>query len=426
MIHSIYIDNFKGFRDTIIPFGNVNFLVGDNSTGKTTVINLVRLLDSISFWNDVDILTNSNEVVPFKEFVNQYSDDQSYFSIGIDSDWDEDKSRVYFLLTFKEDPETLLSQLKSFKFTTGDNTVFVENESKGSHVYVKKYRNQAFAFWLKDKKGFKKNKDLEHFVDGENRTPFIVMVNYIINYLSGANDIFTPEIMIPVSSGNEWIAPVRASAKKYYHSEESLYKEDGSHIPHMIKSIFDQDRPLRNNILRIIRDFGKDSGLFDDIKIEKYGKKDYAPFSINIIYNKIPINLSRVGFGVNQILPLLLESLYYRKYLLSYQQPELHLHPKAQAAFGNVIYFSSLVMGNNYLIETHSDFLINRYRYMMHIREDAEEKPDHDARILFFERSAEGLSVSSIVFDKNGKYPENMPESYGKFFIDEQFNMLSV
>lgn len=426
MIHSIYIDNFKGFREAFIPFGNVNFLVGDNSTGKTTVINLVRLLDSIPFWNDVDLLANSNEVVPFKELVNQYSEDKSYFSIGIDTEWDDNKSRVFFLMTFREDPDTLLSQLSSFKFTTGSNTVFVEKKTKKSCVFLKKYKDQDFLLWVKDNKGFKRNNKLEHCIDSEFRTPFIVMVNYIINYLSGADDIFTPEIMIPVSSGNEWIAPVRASAKKYYHSEESLYKEDGSHIPHMIKSIFDQERTIKNHIMHIIRDFGKDSGLFDDIKIEKYGKKEYAPFSINIIYNKIPINLSRVGFGVNQILPLLLESLYYHDYLLSYQQPELHLHPKAQAAFGNVIYFSSLAMGNNYLIETHSDYLINRYRYMMHLQEDTDENLNHDARILFFERSLSGLKVSPIVFDKSGKYPEGMPESYGKFFIDEEFNMLSV
>ena len=426
MIHSIYIDNFKGFRDALIPFGNVNFLVGDNSTGKTTVINLVRLLDSISFWNDVDLLANSSEVIPFKELVNQYSDDKSFFSIGIDTDWDESKSRVFFLLSFKEDPETLLPQLCSYKFTTGNNTVLVEKKAKESYAYIKKYKNQIFSLWLKDNKGFKRNKELQHYLDSEFRTPFIVTVNYILNYLSGAGDIFTPEIMIPVSTGNEWIAPVRASAKKYYHSEESLYKEDGSHIPHMIKSIFDQEKTIRNNIMRIIRDFGKDSGLFDDIKIEKYGKKDYAPFSINIIFNKIPINLSRVGFGVNQILPLLLESLYYRGYLLSYQQPELHLHPKAQAAFGNVLYFSSIAMGNNYLIETHSDYLINRYRYMMHLRENTDENSNHDVRILFFERSESGLSVTPIIFEKDGKYPESMPESYGKFFIDEEFNMLSV
>lgn len=424
MIHSIYIDNFKGFKDTLIPLRKVNFLVGDNSTGKTSVINLVRLLDTVSFWNDVDLLANSNEVIPFREMVNQYSLDQSYFTIGIDTEWDDNNTQVYILLTYKEDEITHLAQLHSFKFTTTEYTIFVELDPKSNKAYSKEYNNQEFSVWVKDTSGFKRNKDIEPFVEGGMRVPFIVTVNYIINSLADEKDIYTPEIKIPVSSRNEWIAPIRAAAKKYYHSEESLFKDDGSHIPHMIKSIFDQERSIRNNIMKIIRDFGSDSGLFDDIKIEKYGKKDYAPFSINIIYKGIPINLSRVGFGVNQILPLLIESLYYHDYLLSYQQPELHLHPKAQAAFGNVIYFSALAMDNKYLIETHSDYLINRYRYLMHLEDTDEEK--HQAQILFFERVDYGFEVKPIILEENGKYPENMPEAFGKFFLDEEYKMLSI
>ena len=424
MIHSIYIDNFKGFKDTLIPIRKVNFLVGDNSTGKTSVINLVRLLDTVSFWNDVDLLANSDEVIPFREMVNQYSLDQSYFTIGIDTEWDDNNTQVYLLLTYKEDEITHLAQLHSFKFTTTECTIYVELGPNINKAYSKRYNNQEFSVWVKDTSGFKRNKDIEPIVEGGMRVSFIVTINYIINFLADGKDIYTPEIKIPVSSRNEWIAPIRASAKKYYHSEESLFKNDGSHIPHMIKSIFDQERSIRNNIMKIIRDFGSDSGLFDDIKIEKYGKKDYAPFSINIIYKGIPINLSRVGFGVNQILPLLIESLYYHNYLLSYQQPELHLHPKAQAAFGNVIYFSALVMNNKFLIETHSDYLINRYRYLMHLEGLDEEK--HSAQILFFERVDNGFEVKPIILEENGQYPDNMPEAFGKFFLDEEYKMLSI
>ena len=39
---TLYIDNYKGFVDTYIPFEDVNFLVGNNSTGKTSIVNLIR------------------------------------------------------------------------------------------------------------------------------------------------------------------------------------------------------------------------------------------------------------------------------------------------------------------------------------------------------------------------------------------------
>ncbi len=37
MISWLYIDNFRGFRITCIPIKDVNFFVGENSTGKTSV-----------------------------------------------------------------------------------------------------------------------------------------------------------------------------------------------------------------------------------------------------------------------------------------------------------------------------------------------------------------------------------------------------
>jgi hypothetical protein len=34
MKYYLFIDNFRGFKDTFVPITNVNFLVGENSTGK--------------------------------------------------------------------------------------------------------------------------------------------------------------------------------------------------------------------------------------------------------------------------------------------------------------------------------------------------------------------------------------------------------
>src|SRR4051812_3768119 len=39
----LFIDNFRGFSDAHIPLTEVNFLVGENSTGKTSVLGLLNL-----------------------------------------------------------------------------------------------------------------------------------------------------------------------------------------------------------------------------------------------------------------------------------------------------------------------------------------------------------------------------------------------
>ncbi len=47
---TLYIDNFRGFDDTYIPLKEVNFFVGENSTGKTSILSLINLLYDYSFW----------------------------------------------------------------------------------------------------------------------------------------------------------------------------------------------------------------------------------------------------------------------------------------------------------------------------------------------------------------------------------------
>ena len=41
---TLYLDNYKGFVKTFIPCLDVNFFVGENSTGKTAILNLLNII----------------------------------------------------------------------------------------------------------------------------------------------------------------------------------------------------------------------------------------------------------------------------------------------------------------------------------------------------------------------------------------------
>jgi hypothetical protein len=73
-------------------------------------------------------------------------------------------------------------------------------------------------------------------------------------------------------------------------------------------------------------------------------------------------NLADVGFGVSQVLPVLVQGLLVRPggiYLV--QQPEIHLHPDAQAGLADFfIYLASY--GVITVVETHSEYLLLRLR----------------------------------------------------------------
>ena len=51
---SIYMNNFRGFNKIVVPIRQVNFFVGENSTGKTSLLALLDLLSKSQFWFNMD------------------------------------------------------------------------------------------------------------------------------------------------------------------------------------------------------------------------------------------------------------------------------------------------------------------------------------------------------------------------------------
>lgn len=79
----LFLDNFRGFNDTIIPLLDVNFLVGENSSGKTSLLTMLRMFSGPQLFMGQDY--ESVEAVQlghFQEMVSAHSDDQSYFRVG--------------------------------------------------------------------------------------------------------------------------------------------------------------------------------------------------------------------------------------------------------------------------------------------------------------------------------------------------------
>ncbi len=99
-----------------------------------------------------------------------------------------------------------------------------------------------------------------------------------------------------------------------------------------------------------------------------------------------------------------------------FQQPEIHLHPRAQAELATL--FGSLVktQKKQFLIETHSDNLIDRVR--MDVRDKKNISPD-DVVILYFEKQKNGVKIYPIHLDEMGHLID-APTTYRSFFLAEE------
>jgi predicted ATPase len=175
--------------------------------------------------------------------------------------------------------------------------------------------------------------------------------------------------------------------------------------------------------LKFIRQVGAESGLFQTVQIRPFGDDVTAPFEVDIVLDKKALNLSTVGYGVSQSLPVLVELLWRRPgSWFAIQQPEVHLHPRAQAALGDVLFDLAREEKKRFLIETHSDFTVDRFR--INYRRRLSDKPA--SQVLFFERKQSRNTVRALRIGARGELPASQPSGYRRFFIKEDLKLMGV
>lgn len=429
-MRTLYLDNYKGFIDTYIPFEDVNFLVGNNSTGKTSVVNLITLISNPSFWMNPIFNTDAIEMGYYHDIVNKKAEDQSVFSIG--AEYEQGEIPDFYLARFGQ--QNGIPVLKEYQTSHDGYTICIEIDKNVAICQAYRSNKVDFAEWVN-------LDDAEEIGDRisvnfpENTTPPLgVLFNLLENKIEklqsqkAENDVMTKHlqsiILDTMQDDLKSFAPIRAKAQRNYDSFRQVFNKEGEHIPVKLKDIFSSNKSKKYiNIQKKIVDFGRESGLFDGISIETYTNKTAGPFSVGVVYDDMQFNIVNVGYGVSQVIPLVVDMAIRRGTWFCMQQPEVHLHPKAQAAFGEYVYNSFFDSYNKFIIETHSDYMINRFRYCL-------SKPAKLRRrkpvgqILFFERQGGNNKVSVIKLNNKGEFVDDLPVGYNNFFIDENLKLL--
>ena len=159
-------------------------------------------------------------------------------------------------------------------------------------------------------------------------------------------------------------APVRSKPRRTYEPSRPAPDPEGDYVPRYLAEVFSQEKKTWSPLKKRLEAFGESAELFDEISIKRLGKKNSEPFQVQVGgRRKGPWrNLIDVGYGVSQALPVIMELLRPDAppmFLL--QQPEVHLHPRAQAALGS-LFCQMADRKRQLVVETHSDHLIDRVR----------------------------------------------------------------
>jgi predicted ATPase len=134
------------------------------------------------------------------------------------------------------------------------------------------------------------------------------------------------------------------------------------------------------------------------------------------------VSIADVGFGVSQTLPVIVALIAANPQQLVYiEQPEIHLHPRAQAALADII-VEAVNRGVRVTLETHSDLFLRRIQSLV-----AEDTLAHDkVKLHWFSKDENGFTqVSTANLDIDGSFGD-WPEDFGDVDLQEESRYLDA
>ena len=437
-MNSVTLENFRCFGEKqTVRLAPLTLLVGENSTGKTSFLALIRALWDMAY---------ESRTPDFREYP---FDLGSYDEIAHHGDSGESRAdRID--VGFTKDSDDGATTKYSFSLVK-DGTVPVQAGRRISRgqKWIQESLHPASQYSLRVGAGVNQwrpsveESALDDGSPGELTPASWVLYSLIairravgipgMTPIDGSRQIEpreTEELLEIVmdatrSHGTRPFAsaPVRSKPLRTYDSSRINFDADGNSVPSYLSDVFSRDPDTWQFLKGRLEEFGTAAGLFNEIEIKPF-ESDGNAFRVRVKEaSKGPIgqwrNLVDVGYGVSQALPIVTELWRPESpstFLL--QQPEVHLHPMAQAALGSVFcqVAGAASPRRQLIVETHSDHLINRVR--MDVRDSVGDLTPDDVVVLYFERRDFDVKIHEITFDELGNL-DGAPPSYGRFFMDE-------
>ena len=423
----------------------LTFLVGENSTGKSTVLACLQILSNFLQEGGLDFNTVPYQMGAYMDIARKVGRGISKsFNLGFEIQIDA-KETAHVLATLIERESGSEPIFQQLKIEFQDVVVIVEiaspdkEEQAGSKFHnfliglnksTSENGKPAFTFKVNNEQDiFSVFRFLSFYIErGEINKNYKKLLGLLVSTLSRLENKKSPivgmDFLLLFPPYNdirfESFAPIRSNPMRTYNPVREVKDPAGSGMPVTLMNMYRNDKKKWENLRGKLVHFGKASGLFDDIAIKTHGRAVNNPFQLQVKSKGIKTNIVDVGYGVSQILPILVRIITASKnttFLV--QQPEVHLHPKGQAALVTLMLEIKNKRENSFIVETHSEYMINRAKIEIMNGNISHE----DVSVIYLESKGNKVKVHNIIFDKNADMT-NVPDEYNKFFMQETNKLL--
>jgi predicted ATPase len=229
-----------------------------------------------------------------------------------------------------------------------------------------------------------------------------------------------------------YLAPLRSYPSRYYFMEGMANDYVGSRGEDVVPILFQSKSSdgERSSLIKKLNQSCKEFGIPYTFEVTNKGDPitgDVIVLTLKDTRTGVKVGPSDVGFGIGQLLPILVQGMILSEdskgvgsRIICVEQPEIHLHPRLQAAMAD--FFINTAAKNNkiqWILETHSEALITRLQ--RRIRE--KKITNRDVSILYINPAGKkGSTIQELRLDEDGEFIDLWPDG---FFVETFNDMMS-
>jgi predicted ATPase len=250
------------------------------------------------------------------------------------------------------------------------------------------------------------------------------------------NAAFAADLVLELErmlKGVFYVGPLREDPKRLYLWSGEIPDHVGRRGDRAIEAILasgdrafnwkpkQRTRPLPQLVAERLRNMG----LIHEFQVKPLGqhRKEYEVLVRTSA--KLPeVKLTDVGFGVSQVLPVIVECFYVRPHsIVIFEQPEIHLHPRVQADLADLFVDAIRAREHGeprdcqFIIESHSEHFLRRVQ----LRIAEEELSKADTALYFVHTEGSSAQIEELDVDDYGNI-RNWPDG---FFGDEMADLVA-
>lgn len=443
MLNRLKLENFKAWREADLALGKVTGLFGTNSSGKSSLLQLLLLLKQTRNATDRGLVLDFGgpaELVNLGTFNDVVHQHDELAQMGWLLEWT--LARTLRINDPMSTPTSLMFEGESIQTRCG---VGLRHARLWSRELT--YRFSGIEFMLRPRTSSETKFELStnskrfKFIPTRGRpTPFShpikthLFPSRIRAKYQNADFLSDFELAYEnLMDSIYYLGPLREYPRREYHWAGSSPDDVGQRGERTVDAILaatlrDEKRGLkprgrgirRMPFQEMIAYWLNELGLIDEFSLEEIAKgTNLYRAMVKAPSSSVPTALTDVGFGVSQVLPALV-LLYYvpERSTVLLEQPEIHLHPAVQSGLADVMLNVAKVRDVQIIVESHSEHLMRRLQ-----RRVAEEQVSSEDVKLYFVSTEEGVArASDLELNKWGEI-ENWPEN---FFGDEMGEIAAI